>query len=38
MQRLTWEPEAPGAAREALAAQLRSMADWLELSDVVVSA
>ena len=38
VQRLTWEPEAPGAAREALAAQLRSMADWLELSDVVVSA
>ncbi|MEW1977367.1 crosslink repair DNA glycosylase YcaQ family protein [Kocuria palustris] len=38
VQHLTWEPEAPGAAREALAAQLRSMADWLELSDVVVSA
>lgn len=38
VQRLTWEPEAPGAAREALAVQLRSMADWLELSDVVVSA
>ena len=38
VQRLTWEPDAPAAAREALAAQLRSMADWLELSDVVVSA
>lgn len=38
VQRLTWEPDVPAAAREALAAQLRSMADWLELSDVVVSA
>ena len=38
VQRLTWEPDVPAAAREALAAQLRSMADWLELSDVVVTA
>lgn len=29
-----WEPEAPAAARGALTAQLREMADWLELSDV----
>jgi uncharacterized protein YcaQ len=34
VQRLTWEPEAPAAARGALEAQLRSMADWLELSEV----
>ena len=27
VQRLTWEPDAPAAARPALAAQLRSMAD-----------
>lgn len=35
VQRLTWEPEAPGTARGALRAQLRSMADWLELSHVI---
>lgn len=37
VQRLTWEPDAPAAARPALAAQLRSMAGWLELTDVVVA-
>lgn len=34
VQRLTWEPEAPAAARGALDAQLRRLADWLELSEV----
>lgn len=34
VQRLTWEPEAPAAARGALDAQLRLMADWLELSEI----
>ncbi|WP_278857319.1 winged helix-turn-helix domain-containing protein [Kocuria palustris] len=37
VQRLTWEPDAPAAARPALTAQLRSMAGWLELTDVVVA-
>ena len=37
VQRLTWEADAPAAARPALAAQLRSMADWLELTDVVAA-
>lgn len=31
---VTWEPDAPAAARPALEAQLRSMADWLQLTDV----
>lgn len=34
---LTWEPDAPPAAKPALDAQLRQMADWLELTDVAVS-
>ena len=35
VQRLTWEPDAPAAARGALTGQLRSMAQWLELADVI---
>lgn len=34
---LTWEPDAPPEAKPALDAQLRLMADWLQLTDVVVS-
>lgn len=34
VQRLTWEPQAPAQAVEALRRQLRLMADWLELTDV----
>lgn len=34
---LTWEPDAPPEAKPALEAQLRQMADWLRLTDVVVS-
>ncbi|WP_460466363.1 winged helix-turn-helix domain-containing protein [Calidifontibacter terrae] len=36
--RIGWEPSTPASAREALVANLRSMADWLELSDVVLPA
>ena len=34
--RVTWEPGAPSEAREALLTNLRSMAAWLGLPDVVV--
>jgi hypothetical protein len=34
--RVTWEPGAPPEARPALIANLRSMATWLGLADVVV--
>lgn len=32
--RVTWEPDVPGGAAEALRDQLRSLADWLSLSRV----
>ncbi len=35
VQRLTWEAHAPGHAAQALDAELRLMADWLQLTDVV---
>lgn len=33
-QRISWEPNAPASAAPALARNLRSMADWLHLTDV----
>jgi uncharacterized protein YcaQ len=38
LQRLTWEPDAPAAAREALDRELDSLAGWLGLDGVVVTA
>ena len=35
-QRISWEPEAPPTAAEALMRNLRSMADWLELTDLAM--
>lgn len=35
VQQLTWEPDAPSHAREELDTELRLMADWLQLGDVV---
>lgn len=35
-QRISWEPEASPAAAEALMRNLRSMADWLELTDLAM--
>ena len=35
-QRVTWEPHAPSTAPEALTRNLRSMADWLALTDVTM--
>lgn len=37
VQRLTWEPGAPAAARPALAAELAGMAAWLGLGDLAGS-
>lgn len=35
VQRLTWEPDAPPEARDALARELATLAEWLGLTDVV---
>lgn len=37
-QRISWEPQVPSGAAEALAANLRSMAVWLQLTDVFIDA